>query len=677
MDCDHYQWGQDPDSTGPLGIDYIYLDNCLFTGAAGHAFVIMLMLMWIGFLMHQTAVTAADYFSPTLGLVSDKLNLAYDIAGVTFLAFGNGAPDFFSLLASVSGGINILVAMGALLGGEVFISTVVVGCIAYTCPCTVAKTIVYRDLAFFLVAVTSVLIVAILQYIPFWLAMVYIMVYFMYVVVVMVGSWFVRGSSRAEVDTLSGDIGLQRFDTETIQTALWYKNAEGDAALAATTGTPQAQTASKNKNAVSTNAGKARPHGFQVPTTQRAGGYTFLILNDDDESGAESKGDSQSDLEHGTINLSGGYAPNFDLIIQPNYCDTVHVHTDTVSAASEGYTVREDDGGDDTDAEANSDTNSLEERLIPGSSNRASGSHSNGNNVHQKPRIPRKSRSNYEELAAALYWQQWLVERKFRHSTLFTEWSTYPWYWKAYKLFELPVATLRDLTIPTLDTKNWSKFHAMAHPLINPLFVAFLFGYLKEPGEAVGVVLICLLISAVPAVSIYLLTHHNRAPSGAFFTMTWTLGAFVMCVVWIYVLAGELITCLAAVGTITGAPPSLLGLTVLAWGNSIGDYFNNTSIANDGRGEMAIAGCYGGPVFNILMGLSTALAIASLQTYPEPYPVKLDSACMISIVFLYISIISTMVFVTMNEFKLTKYFGGCLIGLYVAYTICQLLLLAF
>lgn len=636
----------------------------MFPGTAGHAFVILLMIMWVGFLMHQTAVTASDYFSPTLGLVSNKLNLAYDIAGVTFLAFGNGAPDFFSLLASVSGGIDILVAMGALLGGEVFISTVVVGCIAYTCPCKVSKTIVYRDLAFFLVAVTSILVVAFMRCIPFWLAMVYIMIYFLYVIVVMVGSWFAPGSSRTEVDTLSGDIGLTRFDTETIQTAFWYKNAEGDNAVEAV-GTSQASYTSKP-------GGKTRPQPFQAATTQKAGGYTFLILNDDDD--AESKKDTENDVESGVINITGGYSPNFDLIVKSNYCDAVHVHA-TPSAlgasAQEGYTVREDDG-DDTDAEANSDTNSLEERLLPGKANNSS-----NNNQRQKARLPRKQRSNYEELATALYWQQWLVQRQFRHSALFTEWSSYPLYWKAYKLFEFPVASLRDLTIPTLDAKNWSKFHAVAHPLIDPLFVSFLFGFLHRPGEAVGTVLICILVSVVPAVSIYLLTHHHRAPTGPFFTIVWTLSAFVMCVVWIYVLAGELITCLAALGTITGVPPSLLGLTVLAWGNSMGDFFNNTSCANNGYGEMALAGCYGGPVFNILMGLSTALAIASLQTYPEPYPVKLDTACMMSIFFLYVAIISTMVIVTMNNFQIEKQFGVYLICLYLVYTVCQLSLLLF
>jgi sodium/potassium/calcium exchanger 6 len=233
---------------------------------------------------------------------------------------------------------------------------------------------------------------------------------------------------------------------------------------------------------------------------------------------------------------------------------------------------------------------------------------------------------------------------------------------------------LRDLTIPTLNNDNWSKFHAMAHPIIDPLFVASLFGFAHDSVGGIPVPIVCLLISIVPTGAIYVLTHHNRAPTGVIFTVTWTLSAFFMCVVWIYVLAGELITCLSALGNIMGIPPAFLGLTVLAWGNSMGDFFTNTSVAQQGFGEMALAGCYGGPVFNILMGLSSALAFASLQTYPNAYPVKLDAACILSIVFLYISLLSTIVIVTLNNFKIDRKFGIYLLSLYAVYSVCQLML---
>lgn len=44
-------------------------------------------------------------------------------------------------------------------------------------------------------------------------------------------------------------------------------------------------------------------------------------------------------------------------------------------------------------------------------------------------------------------------------------------------------------------------------------------------------------------------------------------------------------------------------LTVLAWGNSIGDFIANTSIAKKGFAEMALTGCFAAPLFNNVLGL--------------------------------------------------------------------------
>jgi len=53
----------------------------------------------------------------------------------------------------------------------------------------------------------------------------------------------------------------------------------------------------------------------------------------------------------------------------------------------------------------------------------------------------------------------------------------------------------------------------------------------------------------------------------------------------------------------------LLGLTLLAWGNSLPDLNANISMTKKGFGEMAVTGCLAGPIFNIL----TSMGISSLQ----------------------------------------------------------------
>ena len=150
-----------------------------------------------------------------------------------------------------------------------------------------------------------------------------------------------------------------------------------------------------------------------------------------------------------------------------------------------------------------------------------------------------------------------------------------------------------------------------------------------------------------------------------------------MCIFWIYVIAEEIIVCLSCIGLVLGIPPGILGLTLLAWGNSVGDISSNVSVAIKGYGEMAIAGCYAGPIFEMLVGLGASFLLAALQTYPETFPVKLDSSASLTLVFLMISLSSTLYFVYYQGGRFDKKLGYYLMFLYAIYLIVQLFTLLY
>ena len=65
-------------------------------------------------------------------------------------------------------------------------------------------------------------------------------------------------------------------------------------------------------------------------------------------------------------------------------------------------------------------------------------------------------------------------------------------------------------------------------------------------------------------------------------------------------------------GIVFDIDPAYLGITLLAWGNSIGDMVANCGIAKRGMAQMAIVGCFAGPFFNMCIGLGISMLKANI-----------------------------------------------------------------
>lgn len=151
-----------------------------------------------------------------------------------------------------------------------------------------------------------------------------------------------------------------------------------------------------------------------------------------------------------------------------------------------------------------------------------------------------------------------------------------------------------------------------------------------------------------------------------------TLVAFVMSVFWISTMAGELLNCLATVGTIMDLPPAILGLTVLAWGNSVGDLVADVALAKAGQPAMAMAGCFVGPMFNMLVGLGTAMVIETAKVYPEVYELRFHVSIVVAFVFLLLSLMGSLLVITWFRFRVPRFWGFFLVGLYLIFTVVSL-----
>ncbi len=244
------------------------------------------------------------------------------------------------------------------------------------------------------------------------------------------------------------------------------------------------------------------------------------------------------------------------------------------------------------------------------------------------------------------------------------------------KLLSVPLTVLgfiRDTTVPLLDQETWSRTLAMFSPITVPQLVLLVTETSDSlVGDSIPLWRILLLIGIITASIVSFTTHRSHAPDSFVYCSFFLLLAFVACVCWIYTIANELVALLVAVGTITQVSNSLLGLTVLSWGNSIGDLITNVSVARAGFPEMAIAGCYGGPVFNILLGLGIPMALAFLRN--EQLEFALDDHAWMSMGFLFCSLTTSFWVFRHHSYHCPPWYGKMLVGFYAIYTILNVAL---
>lgn len=249
-------------------------------------------------------------------------------------------------------------------------------------------------------------------------------------------------------------------------------------------------------------------------------------------------------------------------------------------------------------------------------------------------------------------------------------------------VWEVPVSVLLKLTIPQTSPSEWNRFYQSANIALSPLAllyscrsfmplnhsITFLFSNTHIP-------LWLLVFCGSFSLSILHFIVQKEAPKTD--QVPVVLVAFLMSVFWISTVAGELLNCLEAVGTLLKLPPALLGLTVLAWGNSVGDLVADVAVAKAGQPAMAMAGCFACPMFNMLFGLGTALVLQTANVYPEAYELRFHVSIVVAFVFLVLSLMGSLLMVTWNRFRVPRFWGFCLVAIYVVFMVISLIIAKF
>ncbi|KAM3310257.1 hypothetical protein ACQJBY_031131 [Aegilops geniculata] len=245
----------------------------------------------------------------------------------------------------------------------------------------------------------------------------------------------------------------------------------------------------------------------------------------------------------------------------------------------------------------------------------------------------------------------------------------------------MPLYLPRRLTIPDIAAHRWSRPCAVASAALAPVLLATTWtshspaatssrGHHPRTSDGHAILLAGAVLGLLLAGLAAATTDANSPPRGRRRRVPWLAAGFLMSVLWAYTLARELVALLVAIGYMVGVKASVLGVTVLAWGDSLGDLVSNVAMATHGGpggAQTAVSACYAGPLFNTVVGLGLSLTLAAAAQYPAPFTLPADSAVYETVGFLCAGLAWALVVVPARGMRLDRVYGAGLITIYLAF----------
>lgn len=230
----------------------------------------------------------------------------------------------------------------------------------------------------------------------------------------------------------------------------------------------------------------------------------------------------------------------------------------------------------------------------------------------------------------------------------------------------------------------WNRWLTLLHIYTSPLFI--LLSIYSQASPDVGPnwlllpTLICLLISTILLIPFLLTTTPTHRPN--YYRTILSLAGFLVSIAWISTIAAQVVGALKALAVVLNMSHAIMGLTIFAVGNSLGDLVADVTVARLGYPVMALSACFGGPMLNILLGigLSGSYLLISGHAHRQhkhpgkevgfrAYHIEVEKTLVVSGIMLLVTLVGLLVVVPWNHWVLSKKIGWCLIAIWVVSTV--------
>lgn len=240
---------------------------------------------------------------------------------------------------------------------------------------------------------------------------------------------------------------------------------------------------------------------------------------------------------------------------------------------------------------------------------------------------------------------------------------------------------------------QWDRWLTIVQLFMAPLFMVFVIytqsmDLTEGPRQLIKPICISLLVSLLLLVALLLTTTPTYRPKQ--YETIMSLAGFVVSIGWISTIASQVVEVLKALAVIMNMSHAVMGLTIFAVGNSLGDLVANMTCANYGFPIMALSACFGGPMLNILLGIGLSGSYVLIRgaqhrhrKHPgkeieyRSYKIEVGDTLMVSGFTLVLTLAVLAVAVPCNKWVLGRRIGLGLIALWLVSTTCNVLFIEY
>ncbi|KAG1870589.1 Sodium/calcium exchanger protein-domain-containing protein [Suillus subalutaceus] len=676
------------------------------------------LVIWLLFLFSTLGISASDFFTPNLATIATFLGLDENVAGVTFLAFGNASPDVFSTFSAMRANSGSL-AIGELLGAASFIVSVVAGSMCIIKPFKVDRTPFLRDVGFLTLSVVALLVILHDGDIRAGECASLVAMYVCYAVIVVVGSWWERRRDRRE--KLEALIRAEYGEDETIVEPYQDVVAPPTNTLTVPLSPPTRHRASScpqpprlalptpsQTRALSssfhaqppsrerTPSPLSSPHLSQMPSFSLVGALEFRQVVASLQAHATSSSLSIFDspitpYAGGHYHRRGGsHASRTPLSEEDPWDATLGglplnersprlLVNDIIS---EGHEPSQSSSAIDVQVHASTSISP-----IPSISHTPASPTDTASTTttEVEPYVPPSKLKRAWRVVKKTYYILFPALHHFREKNALG---------KIASLLAAPAVMALTLTLPVvvrhhnagedgrlmdfeedgieraliaeevmqqdLHEIEFNKWLMAAQCVLGPLFCL---GVLFHDADHLMFLALGTAVCGLAVAALVLVFADGRNHPTA--RMARCSMGFLVAIAWIMAIADEAVNVLQTFGFIFGLSDAIIGLTIFAVGNSLADLVANMSVAVFAP-IMGFSACFGGPMVNILLGVGISGSYVISQAGGEPYPLHLAPTLISSILGLLTLLIATLVIVPLNGYVLTRTWGFCLVGAYFA-----------